>query len=578
MLRGTTYALLEFRGSRSVVGELTWSQWSTLHDIRAREPEGYRTNVMQEVTVENCMLEDMLQTLRVLVERHESLRTRYIFDANGCRQSVAADGSISVVLNEVEDDDYHEASKELGEQLQNRSFDLANDWPLRIGVVTTRGVPRYVVLVMSHMAVDAWSANLLRLELSYLIGSPKRRSRSRCMSLNYRSPVDQADYERSSRGESASRKAIAYFKEQLSIIPHTVFSNGSEVPSIPRWWGGFLDSQALALSVRILSDRYKVTPATLLLAATAIILGYRAEVDRFGCISLAGNRFAQESCEYVGTLVQGVVTSVDLCDTEFSQFVRRTHVAALSAYRHGWFDFRKQQTLIDQVTLERGLNLDLGYFNFHHDFTDHQPYAQIQRLPADVLAMRAATRFSWSEKKSHHDCVNYYMRVIPQTDVMTLALFVDTVCISLADAKAILYGIESTLVEAVSRDFRISEINEIAGVSRPTRDSTWIRIDGSWVSLTATESLLRDAIDLFSLRVFVDGQTQQLVAFLVPQRSNLTPVEIHRLCVSFLPQHKTAMTPQWYVICDSVPTKGDGPDAWAQQAVLTEGNGRDSIQ
>src|SRR5258706_10674631 len=106
--------------------------------------------------------------LNCLVRRHEALRTTYHLDADGEPwQRVHPARPLPLVIVSAERDGT-EAPSTVIERLSTKDFDLANEWPIRVCVVTSGGRATRMVLVLNHKAFDAWTFYRLERELGSL--------------------------------------------------------------------------------------------------------------------------------------------------------------------------------------------------------------------------------------------------------------------------------------------------------------------------------------------------------------------------------------------------------------------------
>src|SRR5256886_13140288 len=131
-----------------------------------------------------------------LLRRHESRRS--VFDADG--QRVAGAGELVVAV--------HEATEDVAgvrEELVREPFGISTGLPVRAAVLTCDGAPFLVVLVLSHIAVDHASVELLSAEFRALLRGAE-------LPPPGPQPVDQAQFERSEPGLRAARDALEHWR------------------------------------------------------------------------------------------------------------------------------------------------------------------------------------------------------------------------------------------------------------------------------------------------------------------------------------------------------------------------------
>jgi len=72
--------------------------------------------------------------------------------------------------------------------------------------------------------------------------------------------------------------------------------------------------------------------------------------------------------------------------------------------------------------------------------------------------------------------------------------------------------------------------------------------------------------------VFAAADGRTLVAYLTSTAAVRAPEQAHARCMEILAHHPTAITPRYYVICDTAPSDPSDPAAWP--APLAAGTGR----
>src|SRR3954451_5869911 len=134
--------------------------------------------------------------LNYLVRRHEALRTTYHLDpAGGPRQRVHPPRGLPLLTVSTERDGT-ETPAEAIDRLTSAPFDLATEWPIRACVVLSEGRPTKLVLVLNHMAFDAWTVDRFEQELRAL-GAGINSGRPVALPPVRHQPVDLAQHEAS---------------------------------------------------------------------------------------------------------------------------------------------------------------------------------------------------------------------------------------------------------------------------------------------------------------------------------------------------------------------------------------------
>jgi hypothetical protein len=153
-----------------------------------------------------------------------------------------------------------------------------------------------------------------------------------------------------------------------------------------------------------------------------------------------------------------------------------------------------------------------------------------------------------------------------------MSALVDTGAAPRDRVRELLVGIERLLVWqatagiAAEGPLTAERLAVITGLPEFEPPPGWVRVDGSWVDLAATEELLALAADgaACAVRASADGRLVGYVS------GTCTPEELHDRCVTTLTgsRSRAVHAPHHYVVC--APGGGD----WADRQVLLEGSGR----
>src|SRR6266508_4585855 len=145
---------LEFTGGRSGTAGLTWAQRTQWYDTEWLKPDDWFYNHGRLVPVLGGVTSgEVVDVLRRLVLRHESLRTRFFVGPDGrpCQQ-VHGRGRIDIQVVAVPPDAADDFAATLCESVRRQRFRLEHEWPLRAALVERAGTIETIVLVLSHVA------------------------------------------------------------------------------------------------------------------------------------------------------------------------------------------------------------------------------------------------------------------------------------------------------------------------------------------------------------------------------------------------------------------------------------------
>ncbi|GAB3825263.1 condensation domain-containing protein [Dactylosporangium cerinum] len=182
----TTAVVVEFSGSRSGVSALSWGQVAIWRAIQRMVPDDAALNMSWVTDLEGegistgTPLSRITDTVRTVMERHESLRTRVRADADGApRQVLAAAGTIEVQVVDATAGTATAAAKALQERLTQPAYDYPHEWPLRVGAVRVGDVVTHAVFGICHLVTDRGGLTaLVRDVVLGLRGEPSRIRRT----------------------------------------------------------------------------------------------------------------------------------------------------------------------------------------------------------------------------------------------------------------------------------------------------------------------------------------------------------------------------------------------------------------
>jgi hypothetical protein len=400
--------VLTFDGLRAARGPLTCGQRIVLESLSQRSADAdYTYNIDRVVPVPSGTdLAGVCDALHALVCRHESLRTRFPSHAE---QVVDGAGDLAMPVS----GSVAEARAALGAE----PFDIAAEWGIRVAVVCRGDRPRSVVLCLSHLAVDAWAANLVVDDLRALLRKPKRDN-------EVRQPLEQAAVEREPEGLARQAEALVYLREVLSAAP----PEPAEAADPDAWHLGELRSRVVDPAARAVAARCRTTAAVVYLAATAVVLGGRHVLK-----TISHNRTTPEELACVAPFALDMFVPVEVSGEPFDTVVARTWAAYREAGRHCRYDPAAVRPLIAEVTEERGSRPDLSVL---------------------VNDLRAGTRpppapapstFSWGEP-FRLPGLTRYLAIADDGDAVVLSLLANGVSLPRDGIPAFLHGMERLIV------------------------------------------------------------------------------------------------------------------------------------
>ncbi|WP_433074067.1 condensation domain-containing protein [Dactylosporangium sp. CA-052675] len=370
---------VHFRAEGAGPGPLTWGQLAIWEVLRWLPAHDASLNITGSCAVPaGVALPDVRAAVGALVERHDSLRSRYFDTPDGPRQQVRDRGELAVPAHDVGEGSLDDAIAHQLRIMRAGHFDDAVDLPLRVAVLTDGGRPVRVLMVVSHMAVDGWSYQILLRDLTALLAGE-------ALGPVGQQPLRRAAFEASEPGRRREARTLAYWAERLARTGDRMMGNAGAGP-VPRLAWAEILSPALAAAILSLSARYAVRPSAIAMAATAVVLSEWTGQADVSIRTIVATRFQPESRDMVAAFNQNALFHLPVREEGRDALFRRAGDAAMRAYRNSECDPRKLSAVIDAVAAERGI-AGRGYC-----FFNDVRFAREGRVVVDVDAADEAAR------------------------------------------------------------------------------------------------------------------------------------------------------------------------------------------
>ena len=329
------------------------------------------------------------QSLAEVVRRHDILRARFRMTGDGVVQEMAPVEPLHLPVVDLTDLPPGEREEESRRRLiaeSRRPFDLTRGPLFRMLLLRLTPVEHVLMVVIHHIATDAWSARLLLRELMALYQAFAAGARSPLADP----PIQYQDYARwqreQARGEAFERE-LAYWKEQLSGIPPVLelaaVRSRTETDDREGHRLSFDLPADLVNGLTALGRQERATPFMTLLAAFKVLLWrYTGQPDLVVGVPVAG-RTRVEFEDALGCFTNTLVLRTDLSgEPSFRELLRRVRAVTVGGSAHQDFPFEK---LVEELRPERSANhhpLFQVMFNFR-DFpasTHEIPGLQIEEV------------------------------------------------------------------------------------------------------------------------------------------------------------------------------------------------------
>lgn len=437
--------------------DLCWGQryiWLRHHQLPA-EHRGEAHIVCRFDLPDGASIAGLRSMLNYLVRRHEALRTTYSVGETGPVQRVHPPAALPLVEVTTERDGSRSPS-EVIEQLSVTDFDLSTEWPVRACAVTTGGLPGQLVLVLNHMAFDAWTVEMFERELRVL-GAGIVKGRPAVLEPIRHQPVDLARHEASAAARAVKDAALARWRVQLEGLPADIFSERRRPapgPSEPAARSATLTSPALLDASRQIAQQHRVWPYLVHLAAYSLVMAAYTG-GQVTHLSFNGNR---ESADFAGVMTckfSPLLMHTDCGDNPtFVEVLRRAEARFELGKNDCDVPYDELVELISAESFRRGQALRIGS---ELNFLSHASRSSGARR----------TRFGWNPTPT--GWVEFgsdtYLRIYELRDAVVLSLNAAATVLDAEAVERFLRGYEAVLLRYAQSpaELRLDEVAALVG-------------------------------------------------------------------------------------------------------------------
>jgi amino acid adenylation domain-containing protein/non-ribosomal peptide synthase protein (TIGR01720 family) len=332
-----------------------------------------------------------------LIERHESLRTRF-FERDGVAlQQVVAAGTFNLQVIDISDLPVAERearAQQIREDEAHTAFDLEKGPLVWVTLLRLGDEDHQLLVTMHHIIADGWSLNVLIDEFAQLYAAAALGQRTMLAPL----PTQYADYgswQRKWLAQGEGERQLAYWKDQLGD-EHPTLNLATDHPrSAQRLHSAARHTVRLEASlsdaIRQTAQAHESTVFMLLLAAFQTLLHrYSGQRDiRIGVPN--ANRPRLETQGLIGFFINTQVLRAQLHSRQpFAELLAHTRQAALGAQAHQDLPFEQLLEAFPQAR-ENGLFQVM----FNHQQRD---LGALKRLPGLL-----AEELPWHSRQAKFD-------------------------------------------------------------------------------------------------------------------------------------------------------------------------------
>ncbi|WP_370694596.1 amino acid adenylation domain-containing protein [Pseudomonas sp. FP2294] len=336
---------------------------------------------------------DALQrSFDTLIERHQSLRTRFVEEPQGVIQVI--DPLSGLFLDVISKNGATDSFiKDFVEQQSRQPFDLRRDQLLRVKLLRISEEDHVLLLVQHHIVSDDWSMHMMVQELVQLYGGYSQGLSVELQAL----PIQYTDYsiwQRRWMEAGESERQLAYWKGQLGgEQPVLELPTDRSRPAVQSYRGANITvtvPPALAQKLKQLAQQSNVTLFMLLLASfQALLHHYSRQADIRVGVPVA-NRNRVETERLLGFFVNTQVLRARFDEPlSFSELLAQVKQTALQAQAHQDLPFEQ---LVEALQPERNLSLNPLFQVMFNHLSEHQGASAGQPSSPSALHVESLSR------------------------------------------------------------------------------------------------------------------------------------------------------------------------------------------
>jgi len=327
------------------------------------------------------------------------------------------------------------------------------------------------------------------------------------------------------------------------------------------------------MAVRRVAARTRTSRSSIVLAAICAVVARRANYPELVLPVSSSNRFEPHLANYVGSLAQTSIATVQIAGRSFDELASHTWTTVMEASRHGRHDTAKQAGMNKLAEHERGLRVTSAdpWFNNLVPESWSGFTAGVGFQPEEIDVALARTELRWRPLPVSALPIRFRLNQIDgclRLDVWSG----DAGLVPRAELESVLLAVERLLVAAARGDVTSGQMPGLIGLEPLAGTPDRILVDSCWVDVADVQRLVDDAAAPAVAHVFASAGGRPLVAHLTATDAVRTPEQAHARCMAVLAHHPTAITPRHYVICRTAPSDPADPATWP--APLAAGTGR----
>lgn len=323
--------------------------------LMAPENSAYNMPIALEIAgiVDYSALE---QAFNAVIRRHAVLRSTFGM-AEGEPVQLIADSCLLSIhrsdLRALQAEAQNERVHQIINEQAGLPFDLEKKPPIRVNLLRLDAQKHVLIVVLHHIASDAWSFNVLVEEVIQFYEAFKmgRQIDLSELSIQY---ADYAEWQRSSQHAGSLEQQLNFWKKQLDCLPVLNFPTDKIRPANLSFRGDSVPINCSGHHTQLLKKLSQVSGMTFFTAVLAVyyllLHRYTGQKDLVIGTSIA-NRNQPGTEKLIGLFINALVLRVNLSSKQtFNTFLARVDEMLMNAYAHQSMPF---DHLVDVLHVER---------------------------------------------------------------------------------------------------------------------------------------------------------------------------------------------------------------------------------
>jgi Condensation domain len=314
---------------------LTWAQANMWETILASGDQARRLNmrVPQVLPKPYLTTEQVLAGLHSFVAAAEIARTTFAPET----ASQIVSPSIDIPVQVLDDSgDFASATAALLGEMARPVFRLAQEPPIRFGLVVSKDEVRSLAMVLDHLAFDGASRQFVAALVSgYLKGVPEQPGQ----------PADLVGYEASDRMRERSDATLRHWSQTLAALPAGRGLRFTAPGDFTEWE---LCSRAIAIAAQRIAVRASVSTTTVVLAALTTVIEQIVTDPPRAMLNVCSNRHYSDLADFAGIALQNALYVIPRRESAsgFDSYLASAHMAAIRGYRKARYDSDRWRAML----------------------------------------------------------------------------------------------------------------------------------------------------------------------------------------------------------------------------------------